>query len=214
MKLVGASLVALAISLAPGLARAGGSSGTGGDTGGGTDPDGTTDGSCGTCSPPDSPVTISSPLDGAEVLAQTTVSFAVSDDCSCDDCGCFQDQPFGVTLTVDGEEAYACADSCTGGHEVDLTLSPGTHELVAAAQYSFHTQSATVTVSVAGVATGDEGGSAGASSAGGSGGSGSAGSGSGGGGGCRIDREAPLAPAALTTLLLGLGGLTRRRRTR
>lgn len=138
-------------------ARAGGSgSGSGTSTGGTTST--TTDGgedNCGTCSDPRAPVEFTAPADGSEVSASTMLNIEVNYDCSCDFCGCFEDFPESFRVSVDGEQVYACNSECTGPHNVGVMLSPGQHELTATADYSFHSESDTITVTVAEAATSD-----------------------------------------------------------
>lgn len=197
------------------LAFAGGGTGgggTGGDTGGpgdsttGTPDPGGSSGDCGSCSPPATPVSINSPADGVTVPADTTISVEVTYSCSCDDCGCFQDFATDLTVTVDGNEVFACFDGCTGPYDVNVNLTPGSHEITATAQYSFHTESDTITVNVA------DGGSGGGGGSGDSGGSGGSTGGGSGGGGCHVAPQGPAGLPGLAALLLGLGVVARRRR--
>lgn len=171
-------------------------------TGGG---EGTT---CGSCTPPAAPVAFVSPLDGAEVAPDVTVTVEVLQSCSCDDCGCFEDHASSFVLTVDDAEVFACFDGCTGSlSSAPLDLAPGTHQLTASAEYSFHTESASITVTVPG-AGGTNGGATGGSGTGEGGAT--AGNDDGGKGGCRVGASAgPSSALALGLVLLGLG---RRRR--
>ncbi len=128
---------------------------TGTDTGTQTSgADGSGDDACGSCEDPGDSVAFTDPLDGAQVPAELTVMVDVNYSCSCDDCGCYQDLPSEVTIAVDEGGVYSCFDGCTGPHQANVTLTPGTHEITATAQYSFHTESATVTVTVVEGATG------------------------------------------------------------
>lgn len=182
---------------------------TGAETGSSSGGDETS--SCGTCEEPGPPLVFLQPMDGATVPSDLTISVEANYACSCDDCGCYEDHPASVILTVDGQELAACFDGCSTVLDVDTQLAPGVHQLEATASYSFHTEVVTISVTVEGDA-GTEGSGSGGSggTSGGSGGT-SDGSGSAGGnGGCRVGGEPSLGFAAW---LLGLG-LLRSRRSR
>jgi MYXO-CTERM domain-containing protein len=200
---LGVVIVALGVGSVSSPVGATGSSGGGGggDTG--------DSGSCGTCQEPTPPVVFVSPLEGEQVAGDLTVTVEVSYACSCDDCGCYEDQPTSFSLSVDDADTpvFACADACAGTHVIELGLSPGTHQLIATAGYSFHSESATITVAVTGSAGTEGGATEGASEGSGSSGSGSSG---GGKGGCRVGSGA--SPLGLGVGLLALVAMRRRRR--
>ena len=202
----------------PSTAWAGGGSTGGSDGGAGSDTgsggssssdsgpaESTGDDSCGSCQEPIAPVAFTSPTDGAEVPADATVTFEVGYDCSCDDCGCYEDQASSFTVTVDDVEVMSCFDGCTGTQSLDLQLSPGSHELRVTAEYSFHSESASITVTVAG----NGGGSSGATAGSDEGGTGSGGGNGGGKGGCRVG--GPSEGVGVAALLLLVLGVMRRR---
>jgi hypothetical protein len=166
---------------------------------------------CGSCSDPGEPVVITSPADGATVPADLMLAFEVTYDCSCDTCGCYEDQPESYSIYVDEVEVLDCFQDCAGMHTTDLLLTPGSHEILVFANYSFHGEGATITVNVTGEAgttttagSGDTGDGGGSSSSGGSGSGGGSGEGSGGNGGCRVGSPSEGVAMAVWLLVLGI----------
>jgi hypothetical protein len=157
-----------------------------------------------------------SPAEGAEVPADAMITFEVGYSCSCDTCGCFEDQPSSYSVYVDEEHVLSCSDGCMGTQTVDLLLTSGTHEILVTAEYSFHSEGATLTVNVAGDPGGTESGDGGASTStdddGGSTSDASGGGNDGGKGSCRMG--GPVEGVSIAGLLLALGLLRRRARSR
>jgi MYXO-CTERM domain-containing protein len=149
-------------ALAPiGSAHAGGTTtDTGGsstDTGGtstDTREDGTSsgndsfdEGSCGSCSgSSDGLVSITAPADGATVVSPFTVDIRATPDCSCDDCGCYDDSPHDISVRVDGSPYGAPCDGAQCSFELDLL--PGEYEITAVASFDFHENSTSVQIVV------------------------------------------------------------------
>lgn len=214
LSLIAALVGGVGLVPAGALAGAGGtgSGGTGSDSGStSTGPGAGSEGSCGSCNDPGESVVFINPVDGDVVSGDVVAAIEVRYACSCDDCGCYQDFPSSFTLSVDDSEVYACFDGCAMTHSVDLSLSPGSHQLSAAAEYSFHTESATIMVTVAGEA--GSGSSGGGPGSGGSGSGGSGSSGTAGGvdeGGCRVGGSG--GPGLALAWLLALGIWRRRKR--
>jgi MYXO-CTERM domain-containing protein len=127
-----------------------GSDTSGADTGTSTtlDTGGFDEGSCGNCSPgSDGEITFAAPADGDVVLSPFTVDVSATADCGCDDCGCYDDDPEQIAITVDGNPY---GESCGGSScTFELDLPVGTHEITAIASFDFHENTRSIQVTVA-----------------------------------------------------------------
>lgn len=142
------------------------------DTGGGEEEE---TGDCGSCTPPAESMWFESPEDGASVESPFEITIGKSYWCYCDDCGCFSESIGGVDVFVDGE---LYLDDVSGA-TVELSLAPGTHQLVLMEAATNWVESAPLTVTV--VAGEDEGGSEESGTGGGESGTDGGESGTGGG---------------------------------
>ena len=89
-----------------------------------------------------------------DVTSPFTVTATPLTGCSCDDCGCFNDEPSGLTVLLDGVDVGGCNGSGSCSIEVEATV--GEHELQVLANYSFHSAGDTLTINVT-AAPGDDG---------------------------------------------------------
>ncbi|HWB77555.1 MAG TPA: MYXO-CTERM sorting domain-containing protein [Nannocystaceae bacterium] len=90
-----------------------------------------------------------------DVTSPFTVTATPLTGCSCDDCGCFNDEPSGLTVWLDGVDVGGCQGS--GSCSIEVEATAGTHELQVLANYSFHSEGETLTIAVTGAPPGDEG---------------------------------------------------------
>ena len=122
------------------------------DTSSTGDSGGFDEGSCGNCSPgSDGAVVFAAPADGATVESPFTVDVTATADCSCDDCGCYDDIPQRIVITVDGSPYGSPCESSTCS--LELELATGFHVIEAIAYFDFHENTASLQVEVVG---GDE----------------------------------------------------------
>jgi uncharacterized protein (TIGR03382 family) len=129
------------------------------------------------------------PLDGAMLESPITVSYIEREACNCDTGGCSDDALYGVGLSANGE-FYPLS-----GDPISVALPAGEHELTISGEAAFHSESATITITIIG--TGDSGTE-----------SSSGGTTSSGAGNCAASR--PGGAGALVLGLLVLVGLRRR----
>ena len=81
---------------------------------------------------------ITSPTDGATVATTFVLRFDAPPGCSCDTCGCWDDPPSWVSITVDDEGFGSCDDPTCIANGVELTLAPGDHSIRIMSEFSFH----------------------------------------------------------------------------
>jgi MYXO-CTERM domain-containing protein len=104
------------------------------------------EGSCGECSAgADGAIVFTSPQSHL-VQSPFEVEVEASADCSCDDCGCYNDPPSQIAFQVDGEPRGAPCDASPCSAQ--LHLSAGPHVITAIASYSFHENMAMLEVEV------------------------------------------------------------------
>lgn len=190
-----------------------------GTTGEGSSSDG---GICGECTPLDEMVRIVSPMDGEVVAPSLDVRITAPHTCVCETMCCNTNDPYSVSLRVDGMTVESCSQAdreCnTRDQTFSIVLEPGTHVLDAAADVDFSAQfSAPVEVTVPGVPGDDSTGAPPpppppppppAGSSGDSSGS-ETGAADGEGGGCGCRSTGSGGPAGLLVLVV-LGALRRR----
>jgi hypothetical protein len=124
------------------------------------------------------------PSDGAMLESPITVSNIEREACNCDTGGCYDGALYNVSLSANGQN-YPLS-----GEPISVALPAGQHELQLSGEANFHSEFATVTITIVGA--GDSGGSE-----------------SSGAGGCAVQRPGVGGIALLFGLLVLVG--TRRR---
>lgn len=142
-----------------------------------------------------------------DVVSPFVVSVTPLTGCSCDTCGCFDDDAFAVSITLDGESVGNCSGN--GQCTIEVSAPVGEHELRATAEYSFHGEGNTITINVTQSDVGETDDQPTSSGSDTSGGVQSDDDGTATGCGCTTTSDAP---GAWWMVAIALGAITRRRR--